>query len=107
MKYQEAVDGVKEVIVSLFDLGVSAGQIRDDEAVFETGIGLDSMAAVELLEGLEARFGIVLGNEDLDMANFSTVEAVARLVCRKAGDGQAFASGGWQGDGGAGDEPLR
>ncbi len=104
MKYQEAVNGVKEVIVSLFDLGVSAGQIRDDEAVFETGIGLDSMAAVELLEGLEARFGIVLGSTDLDMANFATIGAVARLISRKTGDGQSLASGGWRGGGDAGDE---
>jgi acyl carrier protein len=83
MDHNEAVARVKEVITSLFDLGLTAEQIRDDAPIFDAGIGLDSMAAVELLDGLEARFQIVFDNEDLSIENFGKVSAVARLICRK------------------------
>ena len=85
MNVAQTTGAVKEVIISLFNLGIGPDEIADQTAIFDAGIGLDSMAAVALLEGLEERFAVCLGSEDLTMENFQTISAVAALICRKKG----------------------
>ncbi|MFA6133474.1 MAG: acyl carrier protein [Phycisphaerae bacterium] len=85
MEQAVAANRVKQTIMCLFQPGLSAEQISDDIAIFDSGIGLDSMAAVTLVEGLEDAFGICIDNDDLTMENFKTVSAVAALICRKKG----------------------
>jgi acyl carrier protein len=49
-----------------------------------TGGVLDSLAAVELLAHLERQFGITVDNEDLEIDNFDSVDAIVAFVGRKA-----------------------
>ncbi len=71
---------VKAVLVSRFELGLKASEIADDEIVFNGGLGLDSMAALDLVVGLEEAFDVVIRDDDLTEENFRTVDAVSRLV---------------------------
>lgn len=83
MEVQDVIRRTKEVLVTRFDLGVQAGAISDNEPIFEAGLGLDSMAAVELLVGIEEAFGVRIDDHDLTASNFETVRSVAQLVHRK------------------------
>ncbi len=45
--------------------------------------GLDSVAMLELVTALESRFGIRFAPEDMDAANFGTLDAIAALLARR------------------------
>lgn len=53
-----------------------------DQDVFESGV-LTSLLALQLVLFLEREFGIAIGSEDLDFANFATIDAISAFVARK------------------------
>jgi len=56
--------------------------LRDDQNIFEDGI-VNSIFAVELVIFIEEQFGIAIENEDLDLANFASIDALSSFVSRK------------------------
>ncbi len=56
--------------------------IKDDDDIFAQGF-VNSLFAMELVLFVEKEFGIAIGNEDLDIAHFRSVNAIAALVHRK------------------------
>lgn len=56
--------------------------LADDENFFASGI-VNSLFAMQLVMFVENEFGIVVENEDLDLKNFSSVDAIAAFVSRK------------------------
>ena len=56
----------------------------DDLRFFAAGL-VNSLFAMQIVLFVEQRFGITVENEDLEMANFESVAALARLVARKSG----------------------
>ena len=60
--------------------------LRYDEDIFAAGF-VNSMFAMQLVNLVEREFGIAVEDEDLDLANFSTIDAIAALVERKRGGG--------------------
>lgn len=57
-------------------------ELRDEEDVFASGF-VNSMFAMQLVQFVEQEFGIVVENEDLEIDNFRSVNAIAALVERK------------------------
>lgn len=55
----------------------------DDEDMFATNF-VNSLFAMELVIFVEREFGITIENEDLDIDNFRSINAIAGLVERKA-----------------------
>ena len=64
--------------------------LRDDEDIFALGF-VNSMFALQLVMFVEKEFGAAVEDEDLDIANFNSVDAIAALVARKARGSQAGA----------------
>ena len=60
--------------------------LRDDQNIFEGGI-VNSIFAVELVVFIENQFNITVENDDLDLANFASINALATFVARKTGTG--------------------
>jgi len=58
--------------------------LRDDQNIFEGGI-VNSIFAVELVVFIEKQFNITVENEDLELANFASIDAIATFVARKTG----------------------
>ena len=56
--------------------------LSDDQDIFGSGI-VDSLFAVEIVCFIEETFGLKVENEDLDISNFSSVDALSGLVERK------------------------
>ncbi|WP_279581418.1 3-hydroxyacyl-CoA dehydrogenase NAD-binding domain-containing protein [Fodinicola feengrottensis] len=56
--------------------------LADDERMF-LRYHLSSLFAVQLVLFVERAFGIIVEDDDLDMENFATVNAIAALVARK------------------------
>jgi methoxymalonate biosynthesis acyl carrier protein len=56
--------------------------IGDDEQIFASGF-VSSMFAMQLVLFLEKNFKIAIANEDLELKNFQTINAMAELIGRK------------------------
>lgn len=68
-------DDVKDVIVD--KLGVDADKISP-EARFVEDLGADSLETVELIMGLEDKFGVTISDEDAE--NIRTVQAAVDYI---------------------------
>jgi len=65
-----------------------AGHVRhrelpDDADIFATGF-VNSLFAMQLVMFVEKEFGVTVEDEDLEIDNFRSVDAIAALVERKA-----------------------
>lgn len=56
--------------------------LQDDEDIFASGV-VNSLLAMQLVLFVESEFGISVEDEDLDLDNFRSVNALASLVERK------------------------
>ncbi len=73
---------LKHLIINTFDLDeLTVDDIDSHAALFEGGIGLDSIDALELGLALKNTFGIVI-DPDLDEVNqyFSSISALAIII---------------------------
>ena len=80
MTVTETKTAIREFITS----AVSLPNLDDEADLFESGI-VNSLFAVQLMTFIEKKFAIEVGMDDLDMANFKSVEATAAFVGRKRG----------------------
>ncbi|HEX7309089.1 acyl carrier protein [Lentzea sp.] len=79
------LDAVNECLIEL--LGIT--ELPPETDLVDSGV-LNSLSMVGLIAKLERRFDISIGKEDLDLANFQSPLALARMVGRKtAGPAEA------------------
>ncbi len=77
---------VKQVIIRTLSLEVDPQEIDDEDALFGGGLGLNSMATIELVVALEKEFGLEVPDEDLRVELFESVKTMADYV-RSAREG--------------------
>ena len=58
--------------------------LGDDDNIFELGF-VDSPFAIQLICFIEEEFTIKVGDDDLDIDNFTSVNRIAEFVSRKKG----------------------
>jgi len=58
--------------------------LQANEDIFALGF-VNSLLAMQLVAFVEKEFGVTVGDEDLDLDNFRTIDAIANLVARKRG----------------------
>ncbi len=73
---------VKSAIVQSLRLSIDPNDIADDELLFE-GVGVDSIAALEIIFALEQEFGIEVDDEELRVDLFDSVNSMVRYVSGK------------------------
>lgn len=79
-----------KVLIREFLAGhVHGVEVEDDEDLFATGL-VNSLFAVQLVMWVERTYGLAVAGEDLAVANFRSVSAIAEFVARK----KALAGGG-------------
>ena len=73
---------IKELIITSLDLeDISADDIVVDEPLFDEGLGLDSIDALELGMALQTEFGVVINAEDENTReHFRSVKNLAQFV---------------------------
>ncbi len=72
-----------KIIESLRLEDVTPDQIQDDAPLFGTGLGLDSIDALELVVMLENNYGIVIKDIEEGRPAFKSVRALADFVRAK------------------------
>jgi len=73
---------IKELIISALELeDVRPENIVDSEPLFGTGLGLDSIDALELGVALKKKFGVKFSAENADnKKHFASVDALAAYI---------------------------
>lgn len=77
---RDALDRVRRMLVDSLKVPLPPEQIDLDAPLFGTGLGLDSIDAVELVVAIEDEFGLTLPEEEAQPWMFRTVHAVVELV---------------------------
>ena len=71
---------IKELIISSLNLeDVTAEQIVDDAPLFQEGLGLDSIDALELAVAIERTYRVTIPDEAVGKKVFSSVSALAQF----------------------------
>ena len=83
-KRRNVTDDVQARILSFLNGYIHMDGIGNDADIFQLGF-VNSLFAMELVLYVEREFGITVEDEDLELENFSTVNALARLVESKTG----------------------
>jgi len=73
-----------DFIVANYLFGDGSHAPQDDDSLVEGGV-IDSTGVMELIEFLEAQFGIEVADEDTVPSNLDTVGNLTRFVLRKQG----------------------
>lgn len=83
------LDRVRSVLISGLLVRRQVTEIDPDTPLFGTGLGLDSVDAVELLVCLEREFGVeLLSGGDMDPRWLRTVNTLADLILEVADSAQ-------------------
>ncbi len=56
--------------------------IADGDELFARGL-LNSLYAMQIVQFVESRYQLIVRDEDLELDNFQTIEAIARLIERR------------------------
>jgi acyl carrier protein len=74
-------DRLKAELIGLFNLeGVDAEEIADDDALFQEGLGLDSVDAIELTIFLDNEYGIVFANIAESEKVFGSIKTLQEYI---------------------------
>lgn len=65
--------------------------LQPDEDIFALGF-VNSLLAMQLVNFVEKEFGITIEDEDLDLANFRSLDSMDALIARKRAPGGAAAA---------------
>jgi len=77
---------IKRLIVSELQLvGRDPESIDDDAPLFATGLGLDSLDALQLAMSLETHLGVKIPEGEAARPVFASVRAIAEHVARERG----------------------
>lgn len=78
---EELIVELKEKIIEALNLeDMSPEDISDDEMLFEEGLGLDSIDALELIIILDKDYGIKLADSKQGKKIFKTVKTMAEYI---------------------------
>ena len=77
------VNQLKTVIAEELDVNLKKEEIDENVSLFEEGLGLDSIAVVELIALIEKHFKIEFADSELNLESFSNLNVLADCIAQK------------------------
>ena len=75
-------DQIKQMIVERLFLKIAPEDIDESKSLIDD-YGVDSVSLLELVVGIEERFGVTVADEEFGVGHFLTVAAMAEFVRSK------------------------
>lgn len=85
------MDSTQEKIKEFLSRFFKSHDLGPDEDIFALGF-VNSLLAMQLVAFVEKEFGIRVEDEDLDLDNFRSIGAIARLVAKKTAGAEAVSA---------------
>jgi acyl carrier protein len=86
MSIDERIEELKVKIIAALNLeDIAPGDIDPDAPLFQEGLGLDSIDALELVVMLEKNYGIAVKDIEVTKKAFASVRALATFVAENIG----------------------
>ena len=80
MTKSEIAQRAKQLLISGLRLDISPEEILDSEPIFGTGLGLDSIDALEFVVLIEEQFGVAIPDEEVAKRVFASIDALADFI---------------------------
>ncbi len=80
MKRENIINNLKEIISNKLDVSIKINEIDDNIPLFEDGLGLDSIAIVNLIVLIEAEFNFKFQDEEITMSLFQDLNTLASFI---------------------------
>jgi acyl carrier protein len=77
------IDQLKDILVKKLDVNLEYNDIDENASLYEDGLGLDSIAIVELIVLIEKDFSISIEDEELNVDLFKSLNTLAGFVRQK------------------------
>jgi acyl carrier protein len=77
------VNQLKTLIAEELDVNLKPEEIDQTVSLFEDGLGLDSIAVVELIALIEKQFKIEFADSELNLESFSNLNVLADCIAQK------------------------
>jgi acyl carrier protein len=74
-----STQNVRERARAFFVGGLKLKELRDDEDVFASGF-VNSLLAMQLITFVETSFGLEVDDDELELSNFCSIDALTRFV---------------------------
>jgi acyl carrier protein len=85
-KREEILNKIRQILISNLDVRREPDEIDPDTPLFGTGLGLDSVDAVELLVSLEAAFQVKVPDDTVGRSAMRTLNTLADLIIEQKGE---------------------
>lgn len=80
--FNMTVEKITETVRVFLSQFISETNIDEDQDLFESGL-LNSLFAMQLVIFLEKEYEFQIGNEDLNISNFKSLNAITTFVMKK------------------------
>ncbi len=80
---EHIVDRLKQIIAGKLDVNLKKEEIDETVSLFEDGLGLDSIAIVELIVNIEKEFEISIQDDELNAGLFRSLVVLADFIGQK------------------------
>ena len=80
---EETKQKIKDIIVKDLELSIKESDIQDEVSLYDGGIGLDSIAIINLIVELENQFGISFDEAEINAKLFSNINTLAEFIQTK------------------------
>jgi acyl carrier protein len=77
---ETTIDQLKHLIADELDVNIQLAEIGPDVPLLEDGLGLDSIAIVELITLIEEKFAIEFGEDDLNIDAFANIRTLSQWI---------------------------
>jgi len=77
------VNQLKDIIVNQLDVNLTYDELDENVSLFEDGLGLDSIAIVNLIVSIEKKFSIKIPDDELNADIFTSLTVLAEFIRQK------------------------
>jgi acyl carrier protein len=77
---QDVEARIKRIIVEKLELGTKTKQLTFETPLIDGGLNMDSINVLELISLIEEEFGIVVGDEDMNIELLGNIGSLAAYV---------------------------
>jgi len=81
---QTIVNQLKKIISEKLDVNLSYHEIDEKVSLFEDGLGLDSIAIVNLIVAIENEFSLSIPDDELSADLFKSINVLADFIGQKS-----------------------